>query len=51
MKILKDDALAVYEGKAKVITAKVRVDNKIDAKSTNDYKYYNNINGVRFEKD
>lgn len=51
LKILKKDALAAYEAKADAITQKAMLDNKIDAKSAKVYKYYNNINGVRFEKD
>lgn len=51
LKILKKDALAAYEAKANAITEKAMADNKIDGKSTKVYKYYNNINGVRFEKD
>lgn len=51
LKILKDDALAVYQAKAITITEKAMADNKIDAKSSKVYKYYNNINGLRFEKD
>lgn len=51
LKILKDDALAAYEAKATTITEKAMTDNKIDAKSAKVYKYYNNINGLRFEKD
>ncbi|MBZ9684920.1 hypothetical protein G9F72_000910 [Clostridium estertheticum] len=51
LKILKKEPLAVYEAKADVITQKAMVDKKIDNKSAKVYKYYNNINGVRFEKD
>ena len=51
LKILKKEPLAAYEAKATAITEKAMVDNKIDAKSAKVYKYYNNINGVRFEKD
>lgn len=51
LKILKKDAIAAYEGKATVITQKAMVDNKIDAKNAKVYAYYNNISGVRFEKD
>ena len=51
LKILKDDALTAYESKAAVITQKAMTDNKIDAKSAKVYMYYNNISGVRFEKD
>jgi hypothetical protein len=51
LKILKKAAIADYEGKATAITQKAMVDNKIDAKSAKVYPYYNNISGVRFEKD
>lgn len=51
LKILKKDALAAYEAKSDAITQKAMTDNKIDAKSAKVYKYYNNISGVRFEKD
>lgn len=51
LKILKKAALKAYEDKAAVVTQKAMVDNKIDAKSAKVYMYYNNINGVRFEKD
>jgi hypothetical protein len=51
LKILKKDPLAAYEAKAVAITEKAMTDNKIDAKSAKVYMYYNNISGVRFEKD
>lgn len=51
LKILNKAPLAAYEAKAKVITEKAMVDNKIDAKSAKVYSYYNNNNGVKFEKD
>lgn len=51
LKILKKEALTAYETKAAAITQKVMVDNKIDAKSAKVYPYYNNISGVRIEKD
>ncbi|MBU3145935.1 hypothetical protein [Clostridium sp. CF012] len=51
LKILKKAPLAAYETKASVITEKAMADNKIDAKSAKVYKYYNNINGLRLEKD
>jgi hypothetical protein len=51
LKILKKAPLAAYQAKAKVITEKAMVDNKIDAKSAKVYPYYNNNNGVKFEKD
>ena len=51
LKILNKAAITAYEGKALVITQKAMVDNKIDAKNAKVYAYYNNINGVKFEKD
>ncbi|MCB2291243.1 hypothetical protein LGK97_16060 [Clostridium sp. CS001] len=51
LKILKKDAIAAYEEKAAAVTQKAMADNKIDAKSSKVYPYYNNISGVRFEKD
>lgn len=51
LKILKKAPLTAYMDKAAAITEKAMADNKIDAKTAKVYKYYNNINGVRFEKD